>query len=432
MKKQNKYITIFVLCCLLSIYTLGMLAQSNVNVENKPAYKYNFSSIYNPVETVFHPMVKAYCETDTSAIVFFKLSLDELKMSARNKLDSVYSLTIKYALRDVETFQIIDSAITIFKIDLGMNEDFFESYFRINPKSGNHYKMIIGFVGEKNNAGSRLILDYDNTENYSENIFLLERFSHKKEICYSNFVDSIKTYSVHSKKYDDAEINIEFYKSSNDIIVPPYYNLKNTDEIILPDSIFTYRMGDSIKFINRGYYIIKPPSQDVGAMCLLNFGDSYPNILKLSDMLDPIQLISTNKDYRATMASDNLKIAIDTYWLSLSNSQKFAREQIRVFYNRVALANRYFSDYRQGWKTDRGMLYVVLGPPTIVNISANAEEWFYGENPDVAGVLFRFEKRPSNFSGYEYFLIRDELYQTVWAQAINTWRKGRVFTITKN
>ncbi|PLX06863.1 MAG: hypothetical protein C0596_14310 [Marinilabiliales bacterium] len=127
-----------------------------------------------------------------------------------------------------------------------------------------------------------------------------------------------------------------------------------------------------------------------------------------------------------------MKVSIDNFWLGKSNNQKFAREQIRVFYTRVELANKYFSDYREGWKTDRGNLYVILGPPTIVNMSSSGEEWFYGENPDVAGVLFIFDKGKSITGHTIYRLRRDAMYQTIWGQALTTWRNGRIFTITKN
>ena len=149
-------------------------------------------------------------------------------------------------------------------------------------------------------------------------------------------------------------------------------------------------------------------------------------------MLEPLKLVSTAKELKLIKESEDLKTAIDDFWLGKSNNQKFAREQIRVFYNRVELSNKLFSDYREGWKTDRGNLYVILGPPTIVNMSEDGEEWFYGENPDVAGVLFIFDKENSIYGSPVYKLRRGAVYQTIWSQAIATWRDGRIFTITKN
>lgn len=432
MRKLNKYYLYIFVWCFLSTISLCLTAQTNTRVETQPSYKYNFSSIYNPTETVLHPLVKVYSETDTSAIVFFKLSVEELRRSSKNRLDTIYNITIKYALREIETFQIVDSGASNVKINLDVKDKFYESYIRVYPKTSVKHKLIVGFAAGTTNAGSRLIVDLDNTGEYSANTFLIEQLHHNNQTSYYNFVDSVETYRILSNKLDGYDITIEYYKPFDDIVVPPYFSLKGSDEIVLPDSVFSYHIGDSITFKKIGAYVLKPLAQNAGVVCLINYGQYYPEVSILADMLEPIQLIATSKDFEKIKEAENLKIAIDSYWLGLSNNQKFAREQIRVFYNRVSLANRFFSDYRPGWKTDRGILYIVLGPPTIVNINSRGEEWFYGENPEIAGILFQFEKQSNVFSGDEYRLFRDELYQTIWSQAIATWRNGRVFTITKN
>ncbi len=38
-------------------------------------------------------------------------------------------------------------------------------------------------------------------------------------------------------------------------------------------------------------------------------------------------------------------------------------ERMEEYYARVEYANKHFSRYRDGWKTDMGMIYIVLGPP---------------------------------------------------------------------
>ncbi|MEW6510487.1 MAG: GWxTD domain-containing protein [Bacteroidota bacterium] len=41
-------------------------------------------------------------------------------------------------------------------------------------------------------------------------------------------------------------------------------------------------------------------------------------------------------------------------------------EKMEEFYGRVAYANKHFSHYREGWKTDMGMVFIILGPPNNV------------------------------------------------------------------
>jgi GWxTD domain-containing protein len=41
-------------------------------------------------------------------------------------------------------------------------------------------------------------------------------------------------------------------------------------------------------------------------------------------------------------------------------------ERMEAFYARVEYANRHFTHYREGWRTDMGLVYIVLGPPNNV------------------------------------------------------------------
>jgi GWxTD domain-containing protein len=43
--------------------------------------------------------------------------------------------------------------------------------------------------------------------------------------------------------------------------------------------------------------------------------------------------------------------------------QSPTNELMDEYYRRVAFANRSFTTFREGWKTDRGMVYIILGPP---------------------------------------------------------------------
>jgi GWxTD domain-containing protein len=58
-------------------------------------------------------------------------------------------------------------------------------------------------------------------------------------------------------------------------------------------------------------------------------------------------------------------------------------ELMEEYYRRVEVANANFSSYREGWKTDRGMVYIILGPPDDIDRQPFAashkprEIWYY-------------------------------------------------------
>ena len=69
-----------------------------------------------------------------------------------------------------------------------------------------------------------------------------------------------------------------------------------------------------------------------------------------------------------------------------------ARELIRIYYNRVFFSNYYFTSSKEGWKTDRGMIYVVYGQPHALYKSTNQEKWIYYNKSKSYTITFIFNK----------------------------------------
>ena len=58
-------------------------------------------------------------------------------------------------------------------------------------------------------------------------------------------------------------------------------------------------------------------------------------------------------------------------------------ELMNEYYNRVAFANTHFSGFRDGWETDMGMVYIIMGPPDDIEkyiddrYQEPYEAWYY-------------------------------------------------------
>ena len=61
-----------------------------------------------------------------------------------------------------------------------------------------------------------------------------------------------------------------------------------------------------------------------------------------------------------------MKLEVDKFWLENARNVDKGKSLVSAYYNRVEAANLFFSSYLEGWKTDRGIIYVVLGPPSQV------------------------------------------------------------------
>jgi len=58
------------------------------------------------------------------------------------------------------------------------------------------------------------------------------------------------------------------------------------------------------------------------------------------------------------------KRRFEAFWAALDPTPGTLRnEAFEEYYNRIAQANRLFRSYMEGWLTDRGMVYIIFGPP---------------------------------------------------------------------
>ena len=424
MNKLLVYISILI----LSLFTFGCVTTqpTTTATTSAPSYKYNFASLYNPAASDLHPEIRINIKSEKEALIFYKIPMSELRALNNDPLATETKLMIKYVIRNPADFSVADSGSMVQMINLKEKNEYFHSYFTVKIPEQVNSKIVVSLYGEKPNSGKRLLADI-NTDKSAGQQYIPE-ITDSDEILFGNYVSNDKVYRF--KTNNNVNLKIDYYSFSEYVNVPPYYLTTYQAPVKLPDSTFRYLAGDTIRFKHEGMYVLRNTDQTSGGLCLINCGPYYPMIKTVSDMLEPIKLLAGNKEYNEIKNAENLKTAIDKFWFSKSENQKFAKEQIRVFYNRVALANKLFIEDKEGWKTDRGMIYIMLGPPSIVNINATGEEWFYGENPDVAGILFIFDKFNNPYCGTVTALRRDTNYQSVWAQALQTWKSGRVFSIT--
>ncbi|WP_223651968.1 GWxTD domain-containing protein [Hymenobacter psoromatis] len=153
---------------------------------------------------------------------------------------------------------------------------------------------------------------------------------------------------------------------------------------------------------------------------------SFPGQSTAPEVIEPLLYLTTATERRALLKAPEPKRAIDRFWLDATGGdQARARTKIREYYSHVTAANELFSGHKAGWLTDRGLLYVVLGPPPSVRrLPDGTERWRY----DAAGsrgepVTFTFRPRPSTLAPDNYELVRRPEYETLWYAAVEQWRR---------
>ncbi len=191
------------------------------------------------------------------------------------------------------------------------------------------------------------------------------------------------------------------------------------------DSTFQVGTGEAISLTSLGLYYFTPDTSRQEGLGILVANDRYPKMTYPGQLTGPVQYMSTNAEIKIMQGAEDPKKALDRYWLSLMNGhQDLARNVIKNYYARVEDANRLFTTYKEGWKTDKGMIFIILGNPDKVQRSKDREIWVYNQRGGANNINFTFNKRSNQFVDNHYELVRYVEYQPIWYPIVEAWRTG--------
>ena len=229
---------------------------------------------------------------------------------------------------------------------------------------------------------------------------------------------------------DDPAIHflqVNHYQRKFPVARPPYVEGREAAFQYKPDSIFLVPLfnGESewLELPDHGFYHFQKDTSLRDGYTLFRFPDSYPDLTVANQLWGPLRYITSRKEFDSLMLSQNTKAAVDEFWLKTAKTQERALVLLQKYYLHVEEANRYFQSYHEGWKTDRGLIYVVFGKPTYVYRGEGIEEWVYGEPQNRNSLRFTFIKVNNPFTGNDYMLLRSPTFKDPWFITVQSWRR---------
>ncbi|MEE2700120.1 MAG: GWxTD domain-containing protein [Bacteroidota bacterium] len=248
---------------------------------------------------------------------------------------------------------------------------------------------------------------------------------------YSNIFntgDSLFIYHNSGKK----NLSVRYFNNDFSVASAPFNLGELKVEKINPKATFTLTI-DSNFFIlpvnQKGIYQIITNETDEKGLNILAFENDFPTITTASDMIAPLQYISTKEEMQEISLAKNKKIVADQFWLrKAKNDKQIAKKLIKTYYKRVENANRFFTSYKAGWKTDRGMIMIIFGAPNIIYQSKEGESWIYGEKNNMYALNFTFTKIKNKFSDNDFQLNRSAYFKNIWNTAQTAWRDGHPYS----
>ncbi|HEX7017142.1 MAG TPA: GWxTD domain-containing protein [Cyclobacteriaceae bacterium] len=204
---------------------------------------------------------------------------------------------------------------------------------------------------------------------------------------------------------------------------PPFSEaLARVPAVIRPDSTFRITSGQPQRLSASGLYLVQRDTASEKGVAFRVYAD-YPKYTKLENLVDPLTYVCTRQEIERLKNSRGDKRQFDRTVLNITGNSERAKNFMRSYFRRVEEANEFFGSYKEGWKTDRGMVYIILGRPTEVFRFEDREVWNY-DTSHFKGTL-SFARSSTLFDPDNYVLVRHKKYTTDWYEVIDLWRNSR-------
>ncbi len=386
--------------------------------------------IYNPYSTSIHPKVFVKKSGISTIDLYVMINDSELLYSKANAQQAnVASVRIFYKIMEsYENTALVDSSAQM--ITLGKSDQPRTYAIKIRLKNVELDKFVVQTTVTDLIRGrmSMHFCDVDKTNPYSADNYMITDLRDMQPYPY-NYIAEGSALRIDYLNDSEGDItNTGIRPLEPQITLSPYASDPAVEDTSHYYNIEQRGKSYILRPQHKGLYATTADTSWAINMVMPCFGGDFPNIDTPEDMIRPLAFLCTPEEYSQMAASKTKKLAVDEFWYQNSRDIRKAKEQIKIYYTRAIYANMYFSDYREGCLTDRGMLYTVLGPPKILAITSDGEVWTYRDSRNGQMVKFTFRKQKSRLCGAKYVLRRSTEYKPYWDKAVSTWRKGNVFS----
>ena len=422
MKKTANHIT-FGISFFLFIAFFIQACESPSRVSNR-----NLSGLYSKKN--FEPKVEVrfFHENGDSSNVYFSISRSDLLYVKQQKGDSESLIQLSWKLfTGYDSRHLLDSASFIItdKNNFDLNENIY-GRFRIKIPIGPLVVCELKITDLNRQSENSYIIETVKDSTFrSRDCFRIEL---NNEFLIQNYISTKDTFSI-KKTGETKNLLVRYYNREFPLPTPPFSTERIKPFEYFADSIFILdsEKDNSLIFSQQGFYHFQADSTDKAGYTLFRFSDDFPAMTDALSLLYPIRYLSTRKEHENILMAKDKKAALDNYWIMLGGSQERARELIKQFYSRVQDSNKFFTCHTEGWRTDRGLIYIVFGRPNSVYRNSLSETWIYGSGGNSLSTSFNFEKVKNPFSNNDYMLQRSPSYEMPWYTAVESWRQGRAF-----
>ena len=392
----------------------------------------NKTNNYKREVNALHPVFTVFHINDTLSELHFKIASKELLYMRPDAINFSSNVLISYKLvASYDSKAILDSAsIRLVDSNNELVEKFLIGKMNFNALLTRSYYLRVNVTDLNRNTSFNTVITVEKGNEWNRQNFIVKSKTDDVPL-FRNYAKNGETVTINYKSKVAQPLYVRYYNRVFPLAAPPFSLADPQPFQYKADSTFVMQLSakGEVDFTmpRNGFYHFQVDTTKREGFTLYNFKDAFPEVKNAEGMILPLRYITSREEYDALSTSVNKKADVEKFWLDCTGNMDRAKEVIRKFYTRVNDANAYFSSYIEGWKSDRGLIYLIYGSPNTIYRTANTETWVYGEESNINSLQYVFVRVNNPFTDNDFSLERSGTYRQSWYMAVDVWRQGRAY-----
>ncbi len=389
----------------------------------------NLAYLYDRDASFLHPEFNVLHANDSVTQLHFTINSNEL-LYLHNQSSNFYSteFRLRYEVfTQLESSLLVDSSVVIFRDStLVMQGKMISGIIDLKPSQEHHTLLKVDLVDLKRRSRVRRYFEIDRSNPNCRQFFTMKLVGKDRPLSRSYIKSDEQVEIAHVSGSQKA--HVRYYNRDFPLPKPPFSMETAKVFDYTADSTFQADLSQPLILERPGFYHFQISDSTKDGFTVYRFRETFPEVKAVDDLIEPLRFLNSNSEYKRIKQADFPKAEVDRFWLKLAGNQDRAKLLIQKFYSRVEDSNSFFTSHVEGWKSDRGLIYLIFGPPNIIYKNSGSEHWLYGEEGNPSSLALTFYKLQNPFTNNDYRLDRSPIYKSNWYNAVDMWRQGRVYT----
>ena len=412
---------------LLWLLFIGMGVLTGCGTTGKVSLQ-NLVYLYQPDKQFATLNNCVYHTSDSTSTLFVEVLFNDL-VYLKDPFTGLYACNyrLSYNLKEgYEKKEILQSSLVMSGDSLNYGKSAKKVHsFELKTFYPEKYLLEITLYDLNRSGGTTVYLEVDKSSRQTRQNYLLLDINN--ELIWKDQRVEGEPFRIVSNRNDLNFLIVNRYVRDFPVARPPYTEENEPSFDYKPDSLYLQPVfngqTDWISLAGPGFYHFRQDTISRDGVTIFLYPEGFPEVTTAGQLRYPLRYITTRKEYDTLTESENVKAAVDAFWLKTARTPDRAQLLFKKYYSNVEDANRWFTSYQEGWKTDRGLIYIIFGKPGYVYRGEGFEEWIYGEPQNRNSLTFTFVKVINPFTDNDYMLLRSPTLKEPWFVTVQSWRR---------